>query len=75
MCPRPQHHAPDPLSAAERELERCLHAESRIRIDVTVDLGFVYCTECDRRLWWTRTRGVLSGEAIRNELGGRERSA
>lgn len=73
MCPRPAHSAPDPL-AKERELERCPHPESRIRIDVTIDLGFVYCTECDRRLWWTRTRGVLDSESLRTELRG-ERTA
>lgn len=68
MCPQPAHSAPDPLGAAERELERCPHIEARIRIDVTVDLGFVYCTECDRRLWWTRARGVLNAEDLRTEL-------
>jgi hypothetical protein len=71
MCPRPAHSAPDPLSAAERELQRCPHPDARIRIDVTVDLGFVYCTECDRRLWWTRTRGIIAAQEIRTELGGR----
>jgi hypothetical protein len=68
MCPRPAHSAPDPLGAAERQLESCPHAESRMRIDVTVDLGFVYCTECDRRLWWTRARGTLTAEDLRSEL-------
>jgi hypothetical protein len=75
MCPRPAHSAPDPLADRERELLRCPHPEARIQIDVTVDLGFVYCHECDRRLWWTRTRGVLVGEALRSELRGEQRSA
>ena len=70
MCPRPAHSAPDPLGAPERELQRCPHPDARIRIDVTVDLGFVYCTECDRRLWWTRTRGIIAAQEIRGELGG-----
>jgi hypothetical protein len=72
MCPRPAHSAPpDPLRGAERELQRCPHPQSRIQIDVTVDLGFVYCTECDRRLWWTRHRGPLSAGEVRTELEGR----
>jgi hypothetical protein len=50
------------------ELLRCPHPESRILINVTVVLGFVYCTECDRRLWWTRTGGRLSPENLRDEL-------
>jgi hypothetical protein len=71
MCPRPASSAPEPLPGVDREFERCAHPESRILIDVTVDLGFVYCTECDRRLWWTRARGRLSGQDLRSELRGR----
>jgi hypothetical protein len=71
MCPRPAHSAPhDPLLGAERDLQSCPHPESRIQIDVTIDLGFVYCTECDRRLWWTRTRGALTADDLRAELKG-----
>jgi hypothetical protein len=65
MCPQPERWPPFP---PDGELLRCPHPESRMRIDVTVDLGFVYCTECDRRLWWTRTRGPLSHEDLRDEL-------
>jgi hypothetical protein len=73
MCPRPAHWPPDPPT--DGGLLRCPHPDSRIRIDVTVDLGFVYCTECDRRLWWTRTRGRLTAEGLRFELRERERRA
>jgi len=47
---------------------RCPHPASRIRIDVTIDLGFVYCTECDRRLWWTRCRGPIEAEEATSHL-------
>lgn len=58
MCPRPARSIARPLEG-DWDVQRCPHPESRIRIDVTVDLGFVYCTECDRRLWWTRAGGTL----------------
>jgi|Tabmets5t2r1_1033131.scaffolds.fasta_scaffold798322_1 hypothetical protein len=65
MCPRP---ASWPSLPPSEGLARCPHPASRIRIDVTVDLGFVYCTECDRRLWWTRARGPIDAEQARSEL-------
>lgn len=72
MCPRPASRPPEPPGVPGSELLRCRHPESRIRVDVTVDLAFVYCTECDRRLWWTRTRGAISAEEVRLQLSDQE---
>jgi hypothetical protein len=67
MCPQPERRPPSP---PDGELLNCPHPESRMLIEVTLDLGFVYCTECDRRLWWTRTRGRLGPAELRDELTG-----
>jgi hypothetical protein len=66
MCPRPASWPPD--DPGDGALLHCPHPELRIRIDVTIDLGFVYCTGCDRRLWWTRSRGMLSPNDVRIQL-------
>ena len=68
MCPRPAYWPPVPPGASPGELWRCPHPASRIQIDVTVDLGFVYCTECDRRLWWTRARGPIDAHEAQSQL-------
>jgi hypothetical protein len=68
MCPRPASWPPASSGASSGEAWRCPHPASRIPIDVTVDLGFVYCTECDRRLWWTRSRGPIEAEEATSHL-------
>jgi hypothetical protein len=49
---------------ADAPLGRCPHPESRIVIEVTSDLGFEYCPECDRKLVETlQRRGTECAEA------------
>ncbi len=45
-------------TGSEPGLERCPHPESRIDIEVTSDLGFEYCPECDQKSWWRRSAEI-----------------
>jgi hypothetical protein len=61
MRPRPPRLSTVPApTGSEPALERCPHPGSRIDIEVTSDLGFEYCPECDQKSWWRRSSAGIT---------------